>query len=265
MRSRLRVAGAILGSALGVFWQGPAWLGGGGTSAVAAEPARSALQYGKPLPAPPTGRWTFDVYYGEYDSGFRVASLGYSIEHDGKRYKLRSEARAEGITALIYSGVLTQSSEGRLSANGLEPEHYVEKRGRREPRSLEIDRAKRRAKGPGDEPIPLLDGAQDRLSILVQLGLLARAMPERFVKGAVVQIPEVSLSRVEETGYTVRGEARLQTETGPLRTLHLERTSPPARNDARIEVWLGYDHGMLPVRLRVADAGGRVLDQILAR
>ncbi len=262
---RRSLAGTAVGVALVLSWLGLAGVDVRGVPAAAAEPARSDLHYGKPLPAPPTGRWTFQVYYGEYDSGLRVASLGYSIAHDGRRYQLRSEARAEGLTALIYSGVLSQSSTGRLSSNGLEPEHYTEKRGRREPRSAEIDRARRQVVLSGNAPVPLVEGAQDRLSILVQLGLLARATPERFAKGAVVQIPEISHSRIEQSSYAVRGDAVLETESGPLRTLHMERTAPRKKDDNRIEVWLGYDHGMLPVRLRVTDTGGRVLDQILAR
>lgn len=221
------------------------------------------LLYGRTLPTPATGRWRFDVYFGHYRGNFRVASLDYVVDHDGRRYRLRTEGRAEGLTALIYSGVLDQSSVGRLSANGLAPERYAEQRGRRPERWARIDYESRRVAFSGGEVAEIVDGAQDRLSTVIQLGLLVRAMPERFAAGAVFELPEITLRSVERAQYTSRGETSLDTAGGPLRALHLERTAP--HHETRFEVWLGYDQGLLPVRIRLTDSGGRVLDQMLAR
>lgn len=258
-RTRRRILAAALGGALSV-WAAPMRAQSGER---AATPGK--LLYGKPLPLPPKGQWRFDIYFGEYGSGFRVASLDYTIYHDGRHYTLHSAGRAEGLTALVYSGVLTQSSAGLLSANGLQPEHYTEKRGKRPTRTVDVDYATGRVVFGDNAPVPIVEGAQDRLSVLVQLGLMARAMPERFARGAVVPIPEMSTTKTETSTYTVHGEARLETASGPLRTLHLERTAPKKADDNRIEVWLGYDLDLLPVRIRVTDPGGRVLDQMLVR
>ena len=38
-----------------------------------------------------------------------------------------------------------------------------------------------------------------------------------------------------------------------------------AADAPKIDVWLGYDHHLIPVRIRATDIGGRVLDQLLAR
>jgi len=275
--TRRRILAAALGGALagwgatvraqsGGSRTGSAEAGAGGGEARTGSEARpGGLLYGKPLPLPPKGQWRFDIYFGEYRSGFRVASLDYTIYHDGRHYTLRSAGRAEGLTALVYSGVLTQSSAGLLSANGLQPEHYTEKRGKRPTRTVDVDYATGRVVFGDNAPVPIVAGAQDRLSVLVQLGLMARAMPERFARGAVVPIPEMSTSKTETSTYAVHGEARLETGSGALRALHLERTAPKKADDNRIEVWLGYDLDLLPVRIRVTDPGGRVLDQMLAR
>jgi hypothetical protein len=65
--------------------------------------------------------------------------------------------------------------------------------------------------------------------------------------------------------FEIVGDETLATSSGPIRALHLHRPPPPGTDDPRIDVWLGYDLDMLPVRLRVEDAGRRVLDQVIER
>ena len=215
------------------------------------------------LPLPPTGQWQFGVYFGDYDRGLKVAVLDYSIEHDGKRYRIRSSAHAEGVAALVYSGVLSQRSEGGLSPAGLVPTRYWEQRGKRPERWIELDHRRREVSFSGNASVPLVDGLQDKLSVLLQLGLLARARPERFAAGQVVELSELGTSRIVSARYASRGDTVLKTDSGNRRVLHLERVAPRDADDPRIEVWLGYDLHLLPLRLRVTDAKGRVLDQIL--
>jgi len=226
----------------------------------APQPGRAAASG---LPLPPTGDWHFHVYFGGYEKGLKVAVLEYAIEHDGRRYLIRSAAHAEGLAALVYSGVLSQRSEGGLTPAGLVPTRYWEQRGKRPERWVNLDHRRREVVFSGHPPLPLVEGVQDRLSALVQLGLLARARPERFTAGKAVEFPELGTSRIASARYESRGDAVLKTDSGNRRVLHLERVAPRDANDPRIEVWLGYDLHLLPLRLRVTDAKGRVLDQIL--
>ncbi len=222
--------------------------------------------FGTALPAPAVGQWKFRVYYGDFAAGYPVASLDYAIELDGERYRMRTEGRAEGLTALIYSGVLTQSSRGRIGDNGMVPEHYSEQRGKRAERQATVDweRAEVRFSGSDSRATPV-PGMQDRLSALVQLGLIARAAPERFDSGQDIEIPELSMKGVSTTRYRSYGAQVLETPDGTLRTYHLERVEPRPGREPRIEIWLGRDHQLLPVRIRITDDRGRVLDQLLER
>ena len=228
----------------------------------AAAPSASTPLYGAPLASPPVGSWRFRVFYGDYAENRPVASLDYSIQHDGERYRMRTEGRAEGLTALIYSGVLTQSSVGRVTQDGLQPERYTEQRGKRAERWAAVDYAQREVSFSGGERVPLVDGAQDRLSVLLQLSLLARTQPERFAAGRMVEMNEMSLRDIERARYESLGDEVLETERGALRTVHLARREPRREGDPSIEVWLGYDHHFVPVRIRITDVGGRVLDQL---
>ena len=55
----------------------------------------------------------------------------------------------------------------------------------------------------------------------------------------------------------------LETPSGPLQTVHLVRRDGDPARDPKVDVWLGYDLDMLPVRLRFTDPDGRVLDQLI--
>lgn len=232
----------------------------GARAARAGEP----LRYGKTLPAPPTGRWQFKVYYGDYTSGIEVALLDYAIEFEGARYRVYTEGRATGVTSLLYSGLLTQSSSGRFGANGLIPEKYTERRGSRAPRDVSLDYRTRKVEFSGRDSAPLSDGVQDRLSSLIQLGLIARAAPEFVARGASVEVSEASGSELETVAYRSLGETSLATARGAIRAIHLERVRAGGERHSRAEVWLGYDRKMIPVRIRITTKRGHTLDQVVS-
>jgi hypothetical protein len=229
---------------------------------VAAASAPPALP---PLPASQQHR--FRVYWGDYTEARSVARLEYRLVSDGEHYEVRTSAEAEGLISLVYAGTLTQVSTGRLGPGGLEPLRYAEQRGRRPERAVGFDPVARRlvptgGRGPS---VPMPPGTQDRLSVLYQIGLLARAEPHRFVAGATRELPVATLREVRLERFEVVGDEWLLASGGPIRALHLHRPPPPGTDDPRIDVWLGYDLEMLPVRLRVEDADRRVLDQVIER
>jgi hypothetical protein len=223
-----------------------------------------APQASPPLPPPSAVSRRFRVFYGDYRDGQAVAELAYSLEITDGRYRLTTEARATGLTALFWSGALTQRSSGRVGPAGLEPDRYVEQRGRRPERWASIDRGGAVASFSGGERVPLVPGTQDRLSALVQLGLIARAQPRRAASGQQIELPELGNRAIAAVRYASLGDEVLSTEDGELRALHLQRRDGEAGRVTTVDIWLGYDQGLMPVRIRLTDPGGRVLDQILA-
>ena len=101
--------------------------------------------------------------------------------------------------------------------------------------------------------------------MLVQLGLIARARPQLLAPGETLRMAELGSRSVDVVTYRSLGEETLVTEDGPLRALRLTRHDGDAARDPRIDIWLGYDQHLLPVRIRLTDPGGRVLDQLLVR
>jgi hypothetical protein len=225
-----------------------------------------AVEPAVPLPAlPGSRRQRFKVYWGEFSDGRSVARLEYRLSHDGERYELRTEGEAEGLLSLVYSGTLTQSSAGRLGPGGLQPVRYAETRGKRAERAVAFDPDGRRLLPGGREPVLLPAGTQDRLSVFYQIGLLVRAEPARFVAGLAFELPVATMREVRTERFVVVGPDVLMAPGGPIHALHLARPVQPGTDEPRIDLWLGYDFEMLPVRLRIEDAGRRVLDQVIDR
>jgi hypothetical protein len=216
------------------------------------------------LPAlPGTRHQRFKVYWGEFTDAVSVARLEYRLVNDGDRYELRTAGEAEGLLSLVYSGTLTQSSTGRLGPAGLQPVRYAETRGKRPERAVAFDPDAGRLLPVGRDPVPLPAGTQDRLSVFYQIGLIVRAEPARFVAGIGFDLPVATMREVRTERFVVVGAEMLVVPGGPVHALHLSRAPPPGTDDPRIDLWLGYDFEMLPVRLRIEDAGRRVLDQVI--
>lgn len=214
------------------------------------------------LPEPETRR--FDVSIGDYDQGARVAEITYRLDHGSGRYRIETTAQATGLVALVYSGQLTQTSEGSLGAGGLMPEHYAEKRGRRPERAIRFDRSRSLMIGIGDDrEVPLPPGTQDRLSLGYQLGLVARGDPRLVSAGQQLSLPLASLKTIDTVTVTCTGETGLRVRGERLRAVKFEIRNPRHADD-RIDIWLGPDQSMLPVRIRFVEAEGKVIDQILA-
>ena len=233
---------------------------------VADTSAPPAVEPAVPLPAlPGSRRQRFKVYWGEFSEGRSVARLEYRLSRDGERYELRTEVEAEGLLSLVYSGTLTQSSAGRLGPGGLQPVRYAETRGKRAERAVVFDPDGGRLLPGSGEPAPLPMGTQDRLSVFYQIGLLVRAEPARFVAGLAFELPVATMREVRTERFVVVGADVLMAPGGPIHALHLARPVRPGTDDPRIDLWLGYDFEMLPVRLRIEDAARRVLDQVIDR
>jgi len=213
------------------------------------------------LPAP--SRRAFDVYLGDFSLGQRVAAMDYLFESDGGHYRLRTEGRATGVMAILYGGLLTQDSRGRVGPDGFLPERYAERRGERPARVVSFDRTTGLAEADDGSTQPLQAGVQDQLSVIWQLALIARMTPAQLAVGHELHWPIARGRRVQSMRIVSLGEEILQpSHSAPLRTLHLALTSATGPGDGKLDVWLAADDAMQPIRMKMASAQGLVLDQV---
>ena len=196
-----------------------------------------------------------------------MAGAVYRLKQQGGRYRLSTEARANGVLAVFYSGTIEQVSEGLLGGQCFVPDRYSEKRGRRPERQYTFDPKTRRVRQLGDPAIdyPFPEGTQDRLSIFFQLGLLARADASRFRAGETFVLPLAGSRRIDEPFFQVSRQEKIGTNAGVFDAVHVAVSRPGDSDAPRFDIWLSPSLKMLPVRIRVFDhgGGGKIIDQVL--
>jgi len=176
-------------------------------------------------------------------------------QHDGQKYNARYEVSA------FLLGSRSQTSVGQISAQGLMPTRFSDKN--RNELAVHFDREKALIIYSAiSTPSPLMEGAQDRLSVLIQLGARLSGDTQSQSAGSSIQIPVVSSRESEIWLFVVDGEEKIELPYQSLNTLKVTRT-PRREYDQKIEVWLSPQLGMMPVRFKLTQSNGDFVDQKL--
>ena len=172
---------------------------------------------------------------------------------DGKTYNARMEI------SHFLLGSRVQTSTGQLTAHGLEPTRFGDKV--KSEVAAHFDRDKNKVTFSANTPdVPLLPGAQDQLSVFMQLGAMLGAEPLRFPAGTTLPVQAVGPRSAEAWVFTVGASERLVLPGGELSAVRLWR-DPLGAYDPKVEIWLAPDVGYLPVRIRLTQSNGDVVDQ----
>ncbi len=173
--------------------------------------------------------------------------------HDADSY----EARLEVSAPLLPSR--TQHSVGRVTPEGLAPQRFSDK-GRSE-EAAHFERDKGKVIFSSNRPdAPLLPGAQDRLSVLLQLSAMIAGSPRKFPPGTYTTIQTAGTRDSEPWVFIVEGDEHLQLPGGNVATLKLIR-NPRKEYDTKVELWLAPNMDYAPVRLRLTQPNGDSVDQ----
>jgi hypothetical protein len=164
-------------------------------------------------------------------------------------------------------GARVQTSRGELDpAWGLVPQRFGDKNRNKSEQAAHFDRSRQPAvvrfsANTPDAPLP--PGAQDRLSVLLQLAAMLAGEPQRYRPGQHIHIYTAGPRDAEWWDFEVRGTEALDLPAGRLNALHLLRT-PTQPYDNRVELWMAPELGHLPVRVLWTQANGDVVDQRLS-
>jgi len=194
-----------------------------------------------------------------YDVAGQARNLPYSARaellwrHDGQRYTARMEVSA------FLVGARSQTSEGDITPQGLAPKRFGDKS--RNEQAAHFNRETQRISFSANTPeATLLPGAQDRLSVALQLGALLAADPMQLAPGTSLTLQMVGPRDAELWRFNAEGEASLNLPNGALQALKFTR-APRREFDTRIELWLAPSLHYLPVRIRLTQANGDFVDQ----
>ncbi len=215
------------------------------------QPGEGASTTAPPVRLPAPIKLAFDVA-GQAKKFDYQARAELVWQHDSARYEAHQE-----ISAFLV-GSRTQRSTGMVTPQGLQPERFGDRN--RSERAAHFDYARGRVTFSANTPEAAVGpGAQDRLSVFIQLAGLLAATPERFVPGTQLTLTTVSATSADRWSFTVEAPETLNLPAGALPTLKLLRL-PRRDYDQKAELWLAPSMGYLPVRIKITQANGDFAD-----
>jgi hypothetical protein len=158
---------------------------------------------------------------------------------DGASYDARLEVGA------FMAGTRTLTSAGRITTDGLKPTRFADKARREFAAHFEYDKGQVIFSANTPEAT-LLAGAQDRLSVMLQLGAMQTIGPRD----------------ADTWVFRVEGEEKLNLSGNELLAIKLTR-NPRREFDQKVELWLAPSLGYLPARMRLTEQNGDFVDQQL--
>lgn len=185
----------------------------------------------------------------------------------GTQYKLESTSKAKGFLALLYSGQLTQKSEGLVDAQlGLTPLYYAEQRGKKPiaESMLNADTQRIQFKRNG-ESAPYEKGMQDRISMIYQLAARLRCNSE-LKMGDTLAMRVMSTGRIANEVFQLQKAEDVTLNLGKgerlVKTWQFE-TMPEEAGDEIVRIWYSKDLNWQPVKIQIQDNDGKALTQTL--
>ena len=181
------------------------------------------------------------------------ASAELLWRHDGQAYDARLQVGA------FLLGSRVQTSRGQITPEGLAPKRFGDKVRSEVAAHFERDKGKIIFSANTPE-IPLQAGAQDHLSVFMQLASLIAGDPQRYPPGSSIEMQAVGPRDAAQWRITVDGPETLQLPGGEQATLKLTR--PPTHPyDLKAELWLAPALDWLPARIRLTQNNGDSVDQ----
>jgi hypothetical protein len=218
-------------------------------SAVATLPAAKAV---RSFAFPPSARLKYEVN-GEI-KGFPYHVNGELLwVQDGKTYNARMEI------SHFLLGSRVQTSTGQLGAQGLEPTRFGDKV--RSEVAAHFDRDKNRVTFSANTPdAPLLPGAQDQLSVFMQMAAMLGGDATAIPRAGTLSFQAVGPRSSETWVFSVGVLGKLVLPGGDISALRLWRDAT-GEFDPKTEIWLAPSLGYLPVRIRLTQPNGDFVDQ----
>lgn len=231
--------------------------GAAGASAGAANPASGNIVGTQSLRIP--GSVTLDFTATGQDGSSPMQGVFGELTwlQDGSRYDARLTLK------VLFSTIRSQHSTGRIGPSGIEPDRYSESR--KSEVASHFVRDQGQVVFSNNAPsVPLLAGAQDRLSVMMQLGGLLAGDPGRYPAGTQISVQTVGPRDAGVWVFVVGDEEQLSLPAGEYRARKLTR-SPRQQFDSKLELWLAPDYGYLPVRIKQTEPNGNFADAQLRK
>ncbi len=162
----------------------------------------------------------------------------------------------------MFIGSRTMTSVGSVTEAGLAPTRFADRF--RSEQAAHFDPDKRKITFSANTPdAPWVEGAQDRVSVFMQLAGMLAAKPGDFPPGSEITLYTAGPRDADTWTFVVETEEKLQLPAGEFATVKLTR-KPRREYDQKVEIWYAPSLGYLPVRNRITQQNGDFIDQNLS-
>lgn len=197
----------------------------------------------------------FAVYKGK---DFEVGQVRHSLEiGEDKNYVLQVKVNTTGIASFFKTYELNQQSSGILTSLGLRPARFSEtkntSKGRETNEALFAWEEKLLSFSNGGST-PLPEHTQDIISFLYQL-------PQLLLNEGTISIYISNGRKLERYRLAIGEEEMIQTSLGRLRALKLHKLHAPGEEG--LDIWLGLEYRLLPVKISTLDRDGQVAGEMV--
>ena len=162
----------------------------------------------------------------------------------------------------LFIGSRTMSSTGQVGTEGLAPTRFSDKSRAELAAHFEPDRGQI-SFSANTPAVPWVQGAQDRVSVFLQLGGMLAGKPTDFPAGSSISTLTVGPRGADNWTFVVEGPELLALPFGETATVKLSR-QPRREYDQKVEIWFAPALGYLPVRSKITQANGDFVDQQLS-
>jgi len=173
-----------------------------------------------------------------------------------------SSYQTQMTVSTLLLGSRGMSSQGQLGSEGLAPTRFRDQARSEVAAHFEPDKGQI-SFSANTPSVPWVKGAQDRASVLIQLGAMLAGNPAAFPVGTRISVYTVGPRDAETWTFLVEDEESLELPFGKLATIKLSRQ---LRNehDKKLEVWYAPSLDYLPVRNKLSEDNGDFIDQQLS-
>ena len=177
-------------------------------------------------------------------------------QNAGGSYHARMTVKA------LFVGARTMSSTGQVGAEGLAPTRFSDKSRSEVAAHFEPDKGQI-SFSANTPTVPWVQGAQDRVSVFLQLGGMLAGNPAAFPAGSSISTLTVGPRGADPWTFVVEGPELLALPFGETATVKLSR-QPRREYDQKVEIWFAPALGYLPVRSKITQTNGDFVDQQLS-
>ena len=158
-------------------------------------------------------------------------------------------------------GSRSMTSVGKITGSGLAPTRFADKFRSELAAHFEADKGKITFSANTPDT-PWIEGAQDRVSVFLQLGGMLAARPQDFPPGSNITFLTIGPREADTWTFVIESEETLSLMNAQMATLKLTR-KPRKEFDQKVEIWFAPSLGYLPVRNRITQPNGDFIDQQL--